>query len=186
MKCPRCGLIVTDIVPRCPGCGFSIADLDRRFRRVPARLGFVNDFASLLSAEERAGLEDRLERLQRTLGGELVLVTVKATKPLKPSEYVFWLFNRWRVGGEAHAGVMVLLAQEERRIESEVGYRWEPIISDVESGKVLAEHVLPLLKAGKTYEALKEGLDQLARIIELGVPPEQATPEEFSSERGDP
>lgn len=173
MKCPRCSLIVTDIMPKCVGCGFTIADLDRKLSRVPERIGFVNDFAGLLSDTERANLEARLSQLNQKLCGELVLVTVKSTKPIKQPEYVFWLFNRWQVGGEAHAGLMILLTQKERRVDCEVGYAWEPIISDVESGEVLDEVVVPLLKDGKVYDALRQGVERLASILEKAMlPPE--------------
>jgi len=183
MKCPRCGLIVTDQVPKCQGCGFSIRDLDRRLRRSPERAGFVNDFAELLSAEEKTRIEDRLSQFHQKCGGELVLVTIESTKPVKPSEYVFWLFNRWQVGGEAHAGLMILMSLSERRVECEVGYSWEHIISDVESGAVLDERVVPLLKEGKIHEALREGVEQLASIIEqAAIPP--AAPEEGSASEG--
>lgn len=171
MKCPRCGLIITDMVPQCRGCGFSIRDLDKKLRRLPERSGFVNDFANLLSAEEKTHLEDHLSRFHQKTLGEMVLVTAPKTKPVKPSEYVFWLFNRWNIGGEAHAGVLLLLAQKERRIESEVGYSWEHIISDVESGKILEETVAPLLKEGKVYEGLLKGTEQLIAILEGSLTP---------------
>ena len=61
---------------------------------------------------------------------------------------------------------MVLLAMQERRIECEVGYAWEPIISDVESGEVLDKLVLPLLKEGRVYEALRASIEQLVRTLE--------------------
>lgn len=178
MKCPRCGLIVTDIVPQCQGCDFSIRDLDKKLRRVPERSGFVNDFAHLLSAEERTQLEELLTQFQQKTQGEMVLVTTPKTKPVKPSEYVFWLFNRWQVGGETHAGVILLLAQKERRIESEVGYSWEHIISDVESGKILEETVAPLLLEGKMYEGLLKGTEQLIAILEGAITPPVQSPGE--------
>ena len=186
MKCPRCGLIVTDRVPQCRGCGFSLQDLERRLRQVPSRAGFVDDFARLLSPEENASLEHRLSQFRQRLGGELVLVTIQSAKPIKPSEYVFWLFDRWQVGGDAHAGLMVLLAEKERRIECEVGYGWEPIVSDIESGRVLDDHVLPLLKQGRVYDALGESAERLATIIEQALPPEPGHPEEPSSGGGEP
>ena len=170
MKCPRCGLMVTDRVPTCRGCGFSVADLDRKLRQPPARVGFVNDFAGLLSAEEKAPLEERLFQLQHQLNGELVLTMVQSTKPVKPAEYVFWLFNRWQVGGAAHTGLMVLLTQAERRVECEVGYGWEPFISEEASGRLLDRHVLPLLRVGKVAAALREGVEQCARIIAAALP----------------
>lgn len=169
MKCPRCGLIVTDQVPQCQGCGFSLRDLDRLLRSVPNRSGFVNDFAGVLSPEEKATLEAYLARFHQSTGGEIVLVTVASTRPVKPSEYVFWLFNRWEVGGAHHAGVMLLLALKERRIESEVGYALEGILSDVESAEVLEQHVVPLLKEGRMGEALRVGVEQIAGILEKAV-----------------
>ncbi len=166
MKCPRCGLIVKDRLPQCRGCGFRIEQLDRKLKAVPKRIGFVNDWAGMLSPQEKSQLEDRLAHWQRELGGELVVATVKSTRPAKPAEYAFWLFNRWQIGGETHAGLLILLAQKERRIECEVGYAWEPILSDLESGRVLDECVLPRLKEGQIYEALRQGLEQCAQIIQ--------------------
>lgn len=171
MKCPHCGLIVTDRVPVCQGCGFSIDDLDRKLGRAPARAGYVNDFANLLLPEQKAQLEQRLSQFQQKKSGELLLVTVPDTQPVKPSEYVFWLFNRWQVGGDDHAGVMLLLAQEERRIECEVGYSWEPIITELQSWEILDEHVAPLLREGKTFEGLHQGTERLIAILEKALPP---------------
>ncbi len=164
MKCPRCGLIVTDEIPKCKGCGFSIDDLDKKIKNIPKRTGFVNDFADILR-EEKASIEEYLSKFYEEYGVELVLAIVKTAKPVKPSEYVFWLFNKWQIGGEMHAGIMLLLALSERRIESEVGYFLEPIISDVESGEVLDEYVVPLLKSGKITDALWEGVKKLVEII---------------------
>jgi uncharacterized protein len=171
MKCPRCGLIVTDEVPRCLGCGFTLEDLDRRLGKVPGRLGLVNDLAKVLSDETKSSLESRLQAFRRARGGEIVLVAVSSTTPIKPSEYVFWLFNRWEVGGPGHEGLMLLLAMQERRIESEVGYGWEDIASDVETGAILDEYVVPLLKEGKLELALTAAVERLASLFEAGPTP---------------
>jgi uncharacterized membrane protein YgcG len=172
------------MVPKCRGCGFSVADLDRKLRQVPGRVGFVNDFAGILAAEEKASLEERLSLLQCQLRGELVLTLVHSTRPVKPSEYVFWLFNHWQVGGAAHAGLMILLTRAERRIECEVGYAWEAIISEEESGKVLDTHAIPLLQAGRIAPALREGVEQFARLITAAIPPEQRAPEKPAAGEG--
>ncbi|MGB9595846.1 MAG: TPM domain-containing protein [Candidatus Poribacteria bacterium] len=166
MKCPKCGLIVMDMVPECKGCGFHIRHLDKKIKSPPKRKGFVNDFANVLSDEEKKWFEDRLLEFHKKYGGEVVIVTLKSTKPIKPSEYVFWLFNRWDIGGNNNSGIMILLALKERRVESEVGYSYEHIISDVESGQVLDDYVVPLLKEGKIYDALKSGTEKLLEILE--------------------
>ena len=165
MKCPRCSLIVTDRVPECKGCGFKIDDLDKKIKKIPKRAGFANDFAKVLKDEEKTNIEHYLAKLYEDYGVEFVLALCKTTKPVKPSEYVFWLFNKWQIGGDMHAGIMILLALSERRIESEVGYSLEPVITDVESGEVLDEYMLPLLKTDKIADALRIGVEKLAGII---------------------
>ncbi len=166
MKCPRCGLIVTDIVPECKGCGFHIRHLDKKVKNLPSRRGFINDLANVLSDEEISWFEDKLSDFCQKYDAEIVIVILRSTKPIKPSEYVFWLFNRWNIGGDNNSGIMILLALKEHRIESEVGYSYEHIISDVESGQILDDYVVPLLKEGKIYDALKSGTEQLLGILE--------------------
>jgi len=177
MKCPHCGLIVTDMVPECQGCGFGIDDLDRQLGEPPARMDFVNDYAGLLNESESSGLQRELAEFQQTSSGELVLATITTTAPVKPSEYVFWLFNRWQIGGDGHQGLLILLAQKERRIECEVGYGWEPVLSDVESGEILDRHVVHLLQQGKTYEGLRTATEELMVILRQALSPHPQTNE---------
>jgi uncharacterized protein len=166
MKCPRCGLEISDRVDKCQGCDFHISELGKRMRYLPHREGNVNDFAKTLSDAGKRKIQSRIDSFQARYRGELVLVTVQSTAPLKPSEFVFWLFNRWDIGGEKNEGLLILLAMNERRVECEVGYGWEYIVSDLESGEILDAFVVPLLKEGKFDEALYLGVDKLASLIE--------------------
>lgn len=165
MKCPRCGWIVTDAVPKCGGCDFSVADLDQRIGEAPQRQGLLTDDAALFSADERAHLEAHLGALSRELEGELVVVTVHNARGVKPAQLAFWLHNRWNVGGPSHAGLLVLVAKDERRVECEVGYAWEGAITDDESGDVLDREVVPRLREGRFAEGLKAGIDALAVVL---------------------
>ncbi|MBI3947382.1 MAG: TPM domain-containing protein [Armatimonadetes bacterium] len=173
MKCPRCGLLVDDQVPRCRGCGFGIGDLDRRLNNPPERAGLVNDLAGALPASDRDAMAQRLAQIHATTGGELVVATVQTTKPVKPAEYVFWLFNRWEVGGPSHAGLLVLLAMDERRVECEVGYLWDVLVSDEGSLEILEQAVVPHLKEGRIAEGLRAGVERLADLIARGTPPRE-------------
>lgn len=166
MKCPRCGLIVTDAIPRCQGCAFSIADLDALLPAPPPRRGFINDFAGILTPAQNETLENVLTGFAREYNGEMVLVTRHTSRPVKPAEYVFWLFNRWEVGGATHRGLMILLSLAERRIESEVGYFWEPIISDPVSDALLATAVVPLLEKGDYFGALQTAVERFGEIFQ--------------------
>jgi len=169
MHCPKCGIDINDDHPSCPQCGFSMAELDTALGSPPTRAGPVTDLASVISEAGGQRLQDRLQAFRDRTGCAFDLVTVAATAPRLPSEYVFWIFNRWKIGGEAHRGLLLLLAMQERRIEVEVGYSLEDIVSDAAAGAILQAHAVPFLKKGDVDGGLYHAVDILARLMEDGV-----------------
>lgn len=166
VRCPHCDEDLNDDHPACPACRFHIADLDPELGPPPPRQGDVLDRAGVLAPEERARIAERIARLRAGTGADLAVVTVPTTAPRKPSEYAFWLFNRWGVGGVEHAGVLVVLALAERRIEAEVGVALEDRVTDEASGVLLEEHAVPFLRAGRLGEGLYQACDLLAQLVE--------------------
>src|SRR5690606_31363810 len=137
---------------KCAGCDFTASDLDKQLGSPPPRAGLLLDDAGLLSEPECVALAERLAALAAELDGEIVVVTVPNARGVKASQLVFWLFNRWQIGGEGHAGLLVLVAEQERRVECEVGFGWEAMLSDDESGNILDREVVPHLREGRYAE----------------------------------
>ncbi len=177
MKCPRCSREITDHEPRCAGCGFHITDLDALGASPPKRRGLLNDLADVIEPAWTERLLTALETFRADAAGilpgaEIVIVTLKTTAPLTPQQCVFWLFNRWNVGdlkADENRGILLLLALDERRIESEVGYGLEPFVSDRLTGEILDHVIVPLLKEGSHGEALHLGVKLLADIVLEGL-----------------
>lgn len=170
MRCPRCATDISDRVERCPACSFTLAELDPVAGPIPARTGAVTDVAGALFAEDRTALERRAARLHQRTGAELAVLVVRQA-PLPPPQYVFWVFNRWDVGGAENRGLLLLLAIEDRRVEVEVGYGLEHIVDDETSAAILDEHVVPLLREGAWGAGLLLGADVLCQILEGGERP---------------
>ena len=166
VRCPHCAIDLNDPSPQCPRCGFHIRDLDAVLGDPPPRTGNVVDAAGVFTAADARRLEERLAAFASHTGFEMVVATVSTTKPRLPSEYVFWLFNRWMIGGDRHAGVMILLAMAERRIESEVGHALERVVTDAASTRILEEHAVPFLRAQRYGEGVYHAVDMLARVLE--------------------
>lgn len=165
MKCPRCGWIADRSVPRCPGCDFSLAELDRVLGLPPSGDAALDDGADVLSAAVRERLTARLAALSAATGGAWVVVTRDTTAPVRPSEYAFWLFNHRGLESRGHRGMLVLLALREQRIETEVGSAWEPVAGDLETGRVLDAHVVPLLRQRDYEGALIAAIEELAKLV---------------------
>jgi uncharacterized protein len=149
----------------CPHCDLTFTQLDAQMSRPPARAGYVNDIAALLTPADIERLVQRCQDIQHTTNAELIVVTVTTTAPLKPAEYVFWLANRWDMGGAENRGLLILLALNERRIESEVGYGLESLLSDEESLQILQRHVVPLLQAEQYAKGLYHAVDILGKAL---------------------
>ena len=173
MKCPRCGAPFNDAMPSCPGCDFSMDDLARRVgRRPPAREGWFSDLAGAFELHEAREIDAVVAGHNRSLrrGGQILVATISSSAPALPREVVFWLFNDWKVGGAAHEGILVLFSLEERRVECEVGFGWEHIITDQASGEVLDEKIVPLLKKDNLREAIEATAAAMAEIIGAAGP----------------
>ncbi len=175
MHCPKCAIDLNDDVPQCPSCGFSIDDLNKVLGTPKEKTGLIMDWAGVISDDGKKKLLGRLQHFQQQTGSEFLIATIQTTSPRLPSEYVFWLLNRWQVGGENHSGLLVLLAMQERRIEVEVGYSLERFVTDEAATLILQHHAVPFLKAGDFDGGLFYASDTLARVIEEGLAEEKKT-----------
>ena len=165
IRCPQCYTTFTERMEACPQCGFSLATLDTQMPPPPLQAGPVNDWADVLTAEDAQRLLQKCQAVHQAAQAELSVVTVETTIPLKPAEYVFWLANHWEIGGSENRGLLILLALHERRIESEVGYGLEPLLSDSESELIIQEHVVPYLYAGQYAEGLYQAVNALGQAL---------------------
>ena len=165
IRCPQCYTTFTERMEACPQCDFCLAVLDAQMPLPPLQAGPVNDWADVLTAEDAQRLLQKCQAVHQAAQAELSVVTVETTIPLKPAEYVFWLANHWEIGGSENRGLLILLALHERRIESEVGYGLEPLLSDSESELIIQEHVVPYLYAGQYAEGLYQAVNALGQAL---------------------
>ncbi len=171
MKCPRCKQSVPEWKKGCK-CGQKFD-----FSRVPSppkQMGLVNDYEAILGDYIGKMIQLSTDFEKRT-GIEIVVAVLGTTKPLPPENYAFFLFNKWKLGKKNHDAILILVSMLDRRIETEVGYGLESMISEEYSEKLLDDIVVPYFKKSKYGEGLYEGLKDLVREIEerLKVTPRQ-------------
>ncbi|MCL4424921.1 MAG: TPM domain-containing protein, partial [Firmicutes bacterium] len=134
---------------------------------LPGYKGYINDFAGLLSTQERAQMENLVRQVEAKTSAELAVAIVKTTQPLDPKMYAVKLLEKWGVGKKGKDnGVLFLLALDERRIEVEVGYGLEGILPDGKVGEILDRHVIPYFKSQQYGRGLYEGLLAVAKVID--------------------
>jgi uncharacterized protein len=135
---------------------------------VPTALGFVNDFAELLSEENEADLEDLVLEVRDKSGGEIAVVTLPSLGGRTPQAVAMAIGRTWGVGfrgdpedPRTHTGVIVLVAPTERHVRIELGTGANAFISDAEA-TAIAEAMSPCFAKGKFADGLRVGVVALA------------------------
>ncbi len=131
----------------------------------------VNDFAGILSAQEREALEQRCRQLRATTGSQLTVVTLRSLQGGQIDDFTVKLFARWKVGqADKDNGVMLLVAIDDRKVRIEVGYGLEPVLPDVLAGRIIQQQIVPAFRQKQYAAGLSAAVDRIAEIVERGEP----------------
>lgn len=135
--------------------------------------GFVNDFAGMMSPEARIGLESELKDFSDTTGNQIVIATIATHGTDETIEtYAVKLFEEWGIGkAKEDNGLLLLVSRDDREMRIEVGYGLEPIITDIESGRIIREVLTPALQAGEYDAGIRAAAERIMDDIGRGAPP---------------
>jgi uncharacterized protein len=122
----------------------------------PAPTARVNDYAGLLSAEERARLEQRLAAGEAATGAQMVIAIFRSLEGESLEDFSIRLAERWRVGRRSlDNGVILLVFVTDRRLRLEVGYGLEPVITDAVAAAIVRDVLAPRFREGRYAAGLE-------------------------------
>ncbi|GAC1509981.1 MAG: hypothetical protein NVS1B11_15880 [Terriglobales bacterium] len=127
--------------------------------------GYVNDFAHVLDSNTTSQLDNLCQQVDEKAHGQIAVVTIKSLDGSDIDSYAVELFKKWGIGSKStNRGVLILLATQERRYRTEVGYGLEPILPD---GKVggFGREAVPLLKNNDYNGAISLMTMRVADVI---------------------
>ena len=127
--------------------------------------GYVTDLAGVIDAGTRARLEALGTELEQKAGAQMAIVTVHSLESESASQYGNELFKQLGVGGKKDdRGVLLLVAPDEHKYWTEVGYGLEPVINDARAGDA-GRTMVPLLRQNNYSAAILAAAWQLAKYI---------------------
>ena len=155
---------------------------------LPALSAPVTDLAGVIDPASAAELDRRIRALEAATKDAVVVVTVKTFAPYGSiEEYAVKLFEQAGIGQRGKDnGVLIVFAQQERRVRIEVGYDLEEFITDGFAGDTIRQRMLPAFRDGRFGDGLLAGASRIIdRIAERrGVGP--LTPQPAQDESPDP
>ena len=135
---------------------------------LPKPTGYVNDFANVLTGQDKQQLEDFCAQVDQQLGVQFALVTVDTIGDQPIRDFALDVFRRWGVGAKKNnQGVLLLLVIKDRKNDIETGRGIEPYITDGFAGGTLRA-MRPQLRAGDYGAALMAAAESMAQQIAQG------------------
>jgi uncharacterized protein len=126
---------------------------------------YVNDFAGVLDAATQARLNDLCQQVDQKAHAQIAVVTVKSVDGQDVVTYAVALYQAWGIGKKgSDRGVLILLAAQDHKYWTAVGYGLEGILPD---GKVggFGREMVPILKTGNYPAAVTLITSRVASVI---------------------
>ncbi|MDR1850203.1 MAG: TPM domain-containing protein [Zoogloeaceae bacterium] len=135
---------------------------------------YVNDFASVLSANHASAIRDSLQKLQRETGIQMVVVTVNAVSDYgagATSVPVFAanLFDHWGISDKTqNSGILIFLSLKDREVKIEMGKGYAHRY-DAEMQSIVDSTMIPRFKqddySGGIYDGVHAVIDTVTRQV---------------------
>jgi uncharacterized protein len=127
--------------------------------------GYVTDRAGIIKPLNKTQLEALCTELEQKTGAEMAIVTVKSLDGKEIQPYANDLFKQLGIGQKKQDnGVMLLVAPNDRKYWTEVGYGLEPVINDARAGDA-GRLMVPYFRQGDYSTGVTTAAWQLAKYI---------------------
>lgn len=135
------------------------------------------------ATEEQVGAE--LTDYETRSGNQIAVAVIDSTGNQSIEDYTIDLARAWGVGRQDQdTGILLVIAEGDRKLRIEVGRGLEGDLTDVQSGRIIRERLVPLLKQGDVDEAVVQGTRAIR--TELGDTEVGTLPPALGSDERDP
>lgn len=126
----------------------------------------VNDFASLMKAEDSEKLEAKLFEYEKSSTNQIAIVTIPTLQDEEIGAYAPELFHRWGIGQKGKDnGVLILVALKERKMFIATGYGVEAILTDAICKRIIEEILKPNFIKADFFTAFDQASDQIIKLL---------------------
>ena len=118
----------------------------------------VVDAAGVVPSATEQQVDAELLNYQTRSGNQIAVAVVKTTGNQSIENYTIDLARFWGVGQkDKDTGILLVIANSDRKVRIEVGRGLEGDLTDLQSGRIIRERLVPLLKRGDVAGAVLQG-----------------------------
>ena len=122
--------------------------------------GPIYDGAEILPDAEEAELDQRLRDYNAETGRSVIVATVPSLDGEPAATYAPALGEAWGIGGqETEQGILLLVAPNEREVFIATARGAQTALTDIASGRIIRNDIVPAFKAGDYAGGIFAGVD---------------------------
>jgi uncharacterized protein len=143
---------------------------------LPTPLGYVSDYANILSLKWKSQIRAVCKDLEIRTGVEMIVVTLPNVEPLTNAQnYASKLYEGWRIGtAQQERGILLLTSMEERQAVVVLGRTLLSVVSPQELDQISEQHLVPMFHSTAYGEHLYRSSVLLATsAAQLPLPSEK-------------
>ncbi|NCN99828.1 TPM domain-containing protein [Candidatus Falkowbacteria bacterium] len=125
-------------------------------------VAFVNDYAGVLSSEQKSSLENKLTQFTASSTNEVAVVIISSLEGDSIENYANKLFADWKIGTEKqNNGVLLLIAINDKKMRIETGYGLEGALPDATANQIITKTLRPAFQANDYYSGIDAATNQI-------------------------
>lgn len=118
----------------------------------------VVDDANVVAAATEQQIDAELIDYEARSGNQIAVAVIETTGTQSIEDYTIDLARSWGVGRQDEdSGILLVIANGDRKLRIEVGRGLEGELTDLQSGRIIRERLVPLLERGDVTEAVVQG-----------------------------
>ncbi len=134
--------------------------------KLPELTGRIVDEAGLVTAADRQTIEAMLVALEGKSTDQIAVVTLRSLQDYPIEDFANRLSRKWGIGQAGkNNGILLLVAPNERKVRIEVGRGLEPIMTDLLSGLIINNAILPAFRRGDVSGGIRDGVRDIRDVL---------------------
>ncbi|MEO6232134.1 MAG: TPM domain-containing protein [Ferruginibacter sp.] len=144
------------------GFSQSAFDPNELLKGPPKPQVLVNDFANVLTQDQKQALESKLVAFDDSTSTQIAVVIIPNLGSYEINDFNTKLGRSWGIGGKEHSnGVILLISKEDRKLNIATGYGVEGALPDITASHIIQNVIVPNFKGNDYYRGIDEGTDAI-------------------------
>jgi uncharacterized protein len=128
----------------------------------PQLTGRITDQAKMLSPETKQRLEQKLAAFEAETSNQVAVLTIPSLQGDDIDQFAIRVAEAWKLGQKGKDnGVLLVLAQTERKVRIEVGMGLQGVLPDITASRIIRENMRPHLKSGNFDQGITVAVDSI-------------------------